>query len=126
MIGQQLLAVMAGGVLGASLRFVASSLATQLGGEGFPWGTLTVNLIGSFVIGFLWAWLAESTINPVWRTFIFVGVLGSFTTFSSFTLDGLKLLETNQVGLALLYMGGSNLLGLLLVYLGVVIGRQTV
>lgn len=123
---QQLLAVMAGGLIGATLRFFVAMLATQFGGEGFPWGTLTVNLMGSFMIGFLWAWLAEFNLDPAWRAFIFVGLLGSFTTFSSFTLDGLKLLELNKVGLALLYIGGSNLLGLLLVYLGVVVGRQAV
>lgn len=123
---QQLLAVMVGGVIGATLRFFVAMLATHLGGESFPWGTLTVNLIGSFMIGFLWALLAESSLDPAWRAFIFVGLLGSFTTFSSFTLDGLKLLELNKVSLALLYIGGSNLLGLLLVYLGVVAGRQAV
>lgn len=123
---QQLLAVMMGGLIGATLRFGVANVATQIGSEGFPWGTLTVNLLGSFIIGFLWAWLAESNLEPAWRAFIFVGLLGSFTTFSSFTLDGLKLLELNKVGLALLYIGGSNLLGLLLVYLGVVVGRQAV
>ena len=115
-----------GGAIGALLRYSVSLLATQLAGASFPWGTLTVNLMGSFVIGFLWQAFEKIPITPNLRTFIFIGVLGAFTTFSSYTLDSLRLWQAGKVWLALLNILSSNTLGLTAVALGYLLARQLI
>jgi CrcB protein len=99
-------------------------MAAQWWGTDFPWGTLTVNLVGSFVIGFLWQWFERYAISPNVRALIFVGILGAFTTFSSYTLDSLRLLQLGRVLPAVLNVVGSNGLGLTAVYLGTLAARQ--
>ncbi len=113
-----------GGALGAILRYGVSLIAAQIAGTSFPWGTFAVNLIGSFLIGFLWQWFERIPITPNLRTFIFIGVLGAFTTFSSYTLDSLKLWQAGKVWLGLLNVVGSNGLGLTAVALGYLSAKQ--
>lgn len=112
-----------GGAIGAMFRYGVALLTAQWWGTEFPWGTVTVNLIGSFVIGFLWQWFEQYTIEPYMRTLIFVGVLGAFTTFSSYTLDSLRLFQAGKLLPGLANMVGSNVLGLTAVYLGTLIAR---
>jgi len=88
----QLIAVAAGGALGAILRFLVSNSVSQSLGREFPYGTLTVNLLGSLLMGFLFVVIsAIPGISPQWRSLLLVGFLGAFTTFSTFSLDTLDL-----------------------------------
>ena len=101
-----------GGALGAALRHL-SVLALPA-----PWGTLAVNVAGSFAIGLL-----AMRLSPALAPFLITGVLGGFTTFSAFSLDALRLAEGGRLGSALLYVGGSVALSLVACGLGLWIGR---
>jgi len=106
-----LLQVAAGGALGASARYVVNVTTGRLLGTGFPWATLIVNVVGSFLMGLLVVALAEKFGNR-YAAFLMTGCLGGFTTFSAFSLDTLTLYERGQTGLALLYVAASVLLSL--------------
>ena len=110
----------AGGFVGAALRYlVCAWIATLAGGTGYAWATFTVNIVGSFLIGWLSPfWLSMH--HPA-RVFMIVGVLGGFTTFSSFSSDTIHLLQDGHGGWALLYVGSSILLGLAAAWLGFVL-----
>ena len=111
-----------GGALGAVARFYAGKLALALAGPGFPWGTLSVNVLGSFLMGVLFVALEARgalSLSP----FLMAGLLGGFTTFSAFSLDTLLLIERGQSGLALLYIAGSVLLSVAALVAGVVLAR---
>lgn len=99
---KNLLIVGCGGFIGATLRYSMALLATTLSWQGWA-PTLAVNLIGSLVIGFLAPFFNAS--NVEWRLFIIVGILGGFTTFSSFSLDALTLYNTKGIFSAILYAG---------------------
>jgi len=102
----QWLAIAAGGALGAVARFWVSGWVYENFGKGFPWGTLAVNVLGSFVIGLMFVILVEKiAADPVWRSLVMVGMLGAFTTFSTFSLETLQLLEAGAV-----LRAGANML----------------
>ena len=108
-----ILAVAAGGALGAVARFLVSSGAGYLFGYGFPFGTLIVNVLGSFGLGVLiqitaLAWSPSAEV----RAFVVVGVLGAFTTFSTFSLDAVTLWTRGDLVPAVMYMVGSVLFGI--------------
>lgn len=117
------LVVAAGGALGAVARYWASEWVRFWAGDAFPWGTLTVNLLGSFAIGFLMVWLQSMAPSAQSRQFLAVGFLGSFTTFSTFSHETLALLEEGTWGRAALYSLGSLALGIVAVYLGITLSR---
>jgi len=109
-----------GGALGSVSRYLLGTWTQSLSKSiDFPYGTLTVNLIGCFVIGLL-SQLAESrgVFTPESRAFIFIGILGGFTTFSSFGNDTINLLRDGETFNALANVGANVILGLLLVWLG--------
>jgi len=114
-----LLAVAGGGALGASLRYLVAVLSRQGAPGAFPTGTLSVNLLGCLLIGVAANLFAagEGTRTTL-RLFLVVGLLGGFTTFSSFGLETLRLLEEGRVLAAALYVAASNVGGLGLCYLG--------
>ncbi len=88
------LAIAIGGAIGACLRFALSEWMLHLFGRAFPFGTLLVNILGSFVIGLLYGLFITEQISPnPWRIFIGIGVLGAFTTFSTFSMDTVLLLQ---------------------------------
>ena len=90
----QLLMVGAGGAFGAIGRYLLSTWVYSLTGRAFPWGTLAVNLLGSLLMGFLSVWLLERmTVSTEMRALLMVGFLGAFTTFSTFSIETLLLLE---------------------------------
>ena len=96
--------VMLGGALGAGARHLVGRLTLALFGAGFPWGTLAVNLIGGLAMGLLaGSVLRLGASGEAWRLFLGVGVLGGFTTFSSFSLDVVTLAERGAIALALGY-----------------------
>ena len=111
------LAVGAGGAIGAMARHGASRLALKAFGPGFPWGTFAVNVVGSFLMGALIVWLAtREPVSAQLRAFLSVGVLGAFTTFSTFSLDAVTLIREKAFVAAGLYITGSvalSVLGLL-------------
>lgn len=114
-----------GGALGSVARYGVSLAGGRLLGIGFPYGTLFVNVTGSFAMGALIAWLGRHVeLPPEWRLFLAVGVLGGYTTFSSFSLDAIALWEGGAQGTALLYVGLSMVVGLLALAAGLAIVRQ--
>ncbi|MDX1461144.1 MAG: fluoride efflux transporter CrcB [Xanthomonadales bacterium] len=97
----KLAAVAAGGAIGASLRYMAAALTHQFVGREFPYGTLLVNVTGSFVIGYLLVWLPESEDSlPVLRLLLITGILGGFTTYSAFSVETLQLVQEGHLARA--------------------------
>ncbi len=112
-----------GGAVGAVLRYVVSGWAYALLGPGFPWGTLVVNLTGSFLIGFLWELFEGVTVSPSARNMILAGGLGAFTTFSTFAFESLNLFRAGEFRLGMANILLNDLLGMALVFLGIIVGR---
>lgn len=117
-----LLQVALGGAIGASGRYLTNVGATRLLGHGFPYGTLTVNIVGSFAMGVLVVVLAQVS-GTRFAPFLMTGVLGGFTTFSAFSLDAVTLYERGQVGLAAGYVAVSVVLSLAALGLGLLAAR---
>jgi len=120
-----LMLIAAGGAFGAVSRYGVSLGVYGMFGRAFPYGTLFVNVAGSFLMGLLSILLIERfNLGPEWRAAILIGFLGSFTTFSTFSIETLNLLEQGDVSRALLNMFVSLVLCLLAVLFGVSLGRQ--
>jgi CrcB protein len=120
----RLLSIGFAGFVGTLLRYWLSGVVARRYGETFPFGTLIVNLIGCFVIGFLFYLLYERALaGPTSRTTVFIGLLGGFTTFSSYGLQTFTLLRDGELFLALMNVAVSNLVGLALVWLGYSLAR---
>lgn len=118
------LAVAAGGALGALGRYLLSGWLTALLGRGFPWGTFGVNLLGCCLIGALYVWLTqELKLAPIWQAVLMAGFTGAFTTFSTFALEVLALLENGRATVAVLYVSASLLLGVAGAALGMKMAR---
>ena len=117
--------IAAGGALGAIGRFITISTIGQLFGAGFPYGTVVVNVVGSFALGALTEGmtLTWSPSNEL-RAFLIVGLLGSFTTFSAFSFDVVTLIQRNEVILSSLYIGVSVTLSVAAFFLGIYLYRQ--
>jgi CrcB protein len=112
------------GALGALARYGVDGISRQRLGAGFPWGTFTVNVVGSLAIGLVFALLLGRADVPDWlKMAITTGFLGGFTTFSAFSLQTHRLLAEGAYGLAVAYVIGSVTAGLAAVALGVLIGR---
>jgi len=115
----RLLLIGLAGFVGTLGRYWLSGIVARRYGETFPLGTLTVNLLGCFVVGLLFYLMQERfLVNQNVRTVVLIGVLGGFTTFSSFGLQTFTLLQDNEIALAVLNVVASNVLGLLLVWAG--------
>ena len=120
-----LLYVALGGGLGAVARYSFGGFVDRLGGSLFPYGTMTVNVLGSFAMGLLVVWLStKGQINETVRLLFGVGLLGGFTTFSSFSLDAMNLLKQGHFSTFILYVGGSVIVSLLAIAAGLYLGRQ--
>lgn len=118
------LAVAAGGALGAVSRYWLMLWVSAQGGLRFPWSTLLVNVLGSCAIGVLYVLISERMVlTEQWRALLVVGYLGAFTTFSTFSLDALLLLQEGRVLPALAYVGTSVLLCLAGAWLGMILTR---
>lgn len=119
----KLLVVMLGCALGGGLRYVITTYVNKLG--HFPYGTLTVNLLGCFFIGLIATILTEKVQNtsPYLSLLLTVGFLGGLTTFSSFSNETLLLLRTGSIDIALLNIGFNTMGGLIAVWLGMILVR---
>jgi CrcB protein len=98
-----------GGAIGSAARYLTSVAATRLMGHGFPWGTLTVNVLGSFLMGVLVVFLAEKG-GQRFAPLLMVGILGGYTTFSAFSLDVITLFERGQIVTTALYAAATLVL----------------
>lgn len=125
-IATQFMWVAAGGAIGAVLRFALAGWVFRLLGTAFPWGTLAVNLVGSFAIGVGWSVTQRLPVAPSLPPFLLVGVLGAFTTFSTYSLETVALIERGETGLGLLYVGVSTVGGVAAVLAGFAAARLLV
>lgn len=112
--------------MGAVVRYLVSNGVHQWLGRGFPWGTLVVNVMGSLVMGLLFVLLTERlALDPFWRALTLVGFLSAFTTFSTFSIETLNLMESGEWLLAVVNVLSSVMLCLLAAWLGMVVGRES-
>ncbi|RME80582.1 MAG: fluoride efflux transporter CrcB [Planctomycetota bacterium] len=118
------LAVMIGGAVGALSRYVISKLVQDwFSSSLFPWGTLTVNLLGCLLLGFCFMIGERYLIPPHWRNFVFVGIFGALTTFSTYSFETLALLQDGEYGYAMANILANNGLGILCVFLGFITAK---
>jgi len=113
-----------GGGLGAILRYMVSNLDYRFSNGVFPVGTLAVNVTGSFIIGFLWVFFDRFVFPPNLRLFLFIGVLGGYTTFSSFSIETFNLIRDGEYHIALANVILSFSLALIAVFTGFFVSRM--
>ncbi|MET3599855.1 fluoride efflux transporter CrcB [Martelella mangrovi] len=115
----------AGGAIGSVGRYLVGVYAVRWFGPNFPWGTFIVNIVGSLLIGLLVEAVARALNQSAdMRIFIVTGFLGGFTTFSSFSLDAMNMIERGDVVPAVAYIAASLVLALIAVFAGLAIGRM--
>ncbi len=113
-----------GGALGASARYGLDRFIEERVSSVFPWATFTINVTGCFLIGILTEQLVDRHHLPAWiRVGVIVGVIGGYTTFSTFSQEAFTLIESRDFGITILYAAGSVVLGILAVWAGTVLGR---
>lgn len=114
-----------GGALGAVMRFAVTNGVHQILGRGFPYGTLAVNVLGSFLIGFLYIVMLERlAIEPHWRAMVITGFLGALTTFSTFSLETFQLIEDGAMLKATTNVAVNVVLCLATCWMGIFLGRR--
>lgn len=120
----ELISIAVGGALGAVCRYLLGNGITRTVNSTLPWGTFVINIAGCFFMGVLMTLIVERGLLPAaWRLFLCVGLLGGFTTFSSFSYEGLTLLLQGNLAGALAYIGGSTCLGLVAAGVGVLVAK---
>lgn len=112
-----------GGAIGSICRYLLGYIIGRHINIVFPYGTLSINLLGSLVIGIVYGLAFKNLVTEDWRIFLATGFCGGFTTFSSFAFENVTLLQEGEIGLMLLYSAVSLLAGLLLTYAGLLIGK---
>jgi CrcB protein len=118
------LAISLAAIVGANLRYFVSRLAAIELGSVFPYGTLFINIVGSFIVGFFVIWTSERVlVDPRWRLLVVVGFCGSFTTFSSYAFESMAYFEQGQWGLMLANIFSNNILCLGAALGGIAIAR---
>lgn len=122
----KLLALITGGAIGTLLRYGLSGWTYKFFDAVFPWGTLFVNLISAFSVGFLWSLFESWIVSPNIRVFVFIGILGGFSTFSTYVLETINLAREGETALALSNIIISNVVGVVLVYLGMITARYVI
>ncbi len=122
---KQIYAIAAGGAIGALLRYWISMIIFANVGRSFPWGTLVVNIIGSFLIGFLSIFFIDKlAITSEWKSFWLIGLLGAFTTFSAFSLETVNLIERADYLSASMNVLANVFACILAAIFGIVIAKQ--
>jgi len=121
----QLVYIAAGGATGALMRYWMSNGVYAILGRGFPYGTLTVNVVGSLLMGFSYVFMIERMdVSVEWRAALMIGLLGAFTTFSTFSIETLNLLESGEQLKAALNILLSVTLCIIGCWLGMIVGRN--
>jgi CrcB protein len=116
--------IAAGGAIGALARYGLSGWVQNVARGTFPWGTMTVNVVGSLLLGFTIAWLQSGTASAEIRQFATIGVLGAFTTFSTFSYEAVALFRDGDLWGGGVYVAGSVLAGLLGILAGFALAAQ--
>lgn len=113
-----------GGAIGSVARYLVGVWGLKLGGPNFPWGTITVNIVGAFLIGLMVEMVARRfDASAELRVFIVTGIIGGFTTWSSFTLDAVVLFERGSIGLSAVYLFASLFVSFAAIFAGLALGR---
>ena len=121
---KDLLAISVAAIVGANLRYLISRFAAKELGSILPYGTLAINIVGSFIVGFFVIWTTERVlVDPRWRLLVIVGFCGSFTTFSSYAFETMAYFEQGQWALMLANIFANNLLCLGGVLAGIAVAR---
>lgn len=120
----KVLILITGGAIGTVLRYGVTMWVQRSLQYSFPFGILSVNVIGSFLIGFCWSLAENYDFSVNTRAFLFTGLFGGFTTFSSFALDTVSPMKTGDYKLAFINILASNVLGLIAVFLGLLAGKN--
>lgn len=118
--------LIAGGALGSALRYAMSTWVQRSTLHSFPIGILSINVLGSFLIGLCWAFAEAFQFSQNTRAFLFVGLFGGFTTFSSYTLDTMILFKEGEYKIAFVNILISNIFGLAAVFLGLLSGKNII
>ncbi len=122
---QNILLVAMGGAIGATARYLLSGFALRTLGPGMPWGTFSANILGSFLLGILVGWLAfKGDAGTHWKMLLGTGMMGGFTTFSTFSLETVMMIERKAYSQAALYAFGSLALGVVAMFVGLMIARK--
>ncbi len=116
---RNLLLVALGGAVGSVLRYLISGINTS-----FPWGTLTVNILGSLIIGLLAGLVSRGVLSPEMKLLLVTGFCGGFTTFSTFANESFGIMKAGDVLLTALYVGASIVLGILAVWVGMTLSSS--
>lgn len=122
----KILAVALGGAIGSVARYLTSLAVESYSTSRFPYETLTANLLGCFLIGLLWGYFERLSISNEFRLFLFTGVLGGYTTFSTFARENIQFFKAGEPFPALSYILISNVVGLTLVAAGFLISTQAI
>ena len=118
-------AIAMGGALGATARFAMSHQVYQWFGRDFAWGTLSVNVLGSFIMGMIAVLFVDKlALSTEWRAFIMVGFLGAFTTFSTFSYETMQYIEVGEINKAFINIAVSVVTCLIAVWIGMLAARQ--
>ncbi len=123
---KEIIYILIGGGTGAILRYLISGLVHESINTSFPMGTLVVNLVGAFVLGFLWGISEMFIVSTSFKLIFFIGFLGAFTTFSTFMLESVNLARFGEIKYALLNLLISNVFGIILVFFGLIISKYFV
>jgi CrcB protein len=122
---KEMLAIAAGASMGAVFRWWMVLLMQRWFGAGYPWATLLVNAVGSFILGFLVIWFLDKThLSDLLRLLLTVGFLGSFTTFSTFSVETVRLMEQGSVTMSLIHIVGSVVLCITMAWLGMLLAKM--
>lgn len=120
----KLLSIASGGAVGALMRFGVSYFTSKNTTNVFPTGTFIANLLGALLIGFFWGFFEKTNVSSNIKSFVLIGVIGSFTTFSTLSLETVKLFQQGNEKLAILYISLTNIFGIALVIIGFFIAKQ--
>ncbi len=113
-----------GAIIGANMRYLVARASSQYLSPSVPYGTLIVNLTGSFIAGFFLAWTADRVfVDPRWKLFVVIGFCGAYTTYSSYSYETINLLEQSDYGLAAMNFLCNNIFSLLATVAGIALAR---
>ncbi len=115
---KQIVPIALGGSIGALLRYGVSAITKKIFTSSYPFGTFIVNLVGAYFIGFFWGMFEKQNVSEQLKSFVLIGLIGSFTTFSTLSYETVKFFQLGDTKAGLLHILITNLLGLVMVVLG--------